>query len=67
MSKPPSACKDCKDRKPTCHVHCQQYKAWALMHYIEKEKERQQKEKALIADAPRRMKGRRERGSRPHI
>lgn len=37
-------CKDCVDRYPGCHSHCEKYKSWKAEWDSFKEKERKRKE-----------------------
>lgn len=44
--------KDCKDRRPTCHAHCDKYKAWCEQETARKAELREIKNKATIIDLP---------------
>jgi hypothetical protein len=41
-------CKDCADRHPACHSHCEKYKEWKVEWDALREKERRRKEQEEI-------------------
>ena len=41
-------CKDCADRHPACHSHCEKYKEWKAEWDALREKERRRKEQERI-------------------
>lgn len=43
-----SPCKDCADRHPACHSHCEKYKEWKAEWDALREKERRCKEQEYI-------------------